>query len=133
MGYDFSTAATIASHAVLIALAIALIAALLRVWHVQRLGAAVSAGVIEGLCILAVTIATERAYYVAARLLRRTGRDLWSAHPAPELLAAFVSLGFIAALFPLVAVICQVSWYRAAMLVCGWSVSLWGAAFWVLI
>lgn len=37
-------------------------------------------------------VVVERVYYIAARLLRPLGLDLWSQHPAPELLAASVAV-----------------------------------------
>jgi hypothetical protein len=36
---------------------------------------------------IAATLMVERLYYVAARLLVKTELNLWSAHPAPELLS----------------------------------------------
>ncbi len=34
----------------------------------------------------------ERLYYIAARLLRDVGVNLWAAHPAPEILSAAIAL-----------------------------------------
>jgi hypothetical protein len=47
-------------------------------------------------------LAVERAYYVAARLLRPHGVDLWQAHPAPSVLSALVCAALYAACVPLI-------------------------------
>lgn len=45
-----------------------------------------------GITMTLIAFAIERIYYIAARLLKREGIDLWSAHPAPALLSAVVAL-----------------------------------------
>ena len=41
---------------------------------------------------LLAALVCERGYYIAARILAPQGFDLWSQHPAPELLSAIVAL-----------------------------------------
>ena len=87
-----ANAATIASHLVLVAM-LALTG--WRVIDAQRDGALVQAARKHGMA-LAVALAclglgVERLYYVGARALEPHGLDLWSAHPAPELLSLLVA------------------------------------------
>ncbi|WP_226779536.1 hypothetical protein [Oceaniglobus trochenteri] len=88
MGLQYS-GVTLASHVLLI---LALLIVFARAQYLRRvegsLGAMISSSYVR-MSVIAVFTAliVERGYYIAARLLSSKGVDLWSAHPAPELLS----------------------------------------------
>jgi len=46
----------------------------------------------NSICMVLFALVIERLYYVAARMLKGSGVDLWSAYPAPAILSSLVAL-----------------------------------------
>ena len=86
MGLQWS-AVTLASHlGLVIAVLFAFANAVRRVWSAADSPAVFRR--LEGpVFAIVASLVVERLYYVTARLLVNTDIDLWSAHPAPELLS----------------------------------------------
>lgn len=94
---------TVASHLTTVAVLVALVARMLRAELHDVIGAAARRyGLALALALGAGALAIERLYYVAARLLRRDGVDLWTMHPAPELLSLIVTAGLYGITVPIV-------------------------------
>lgn len=53
------------------------------------------------LAIAALALAVERIYYVGARILSHEGLNLWTLHPAPEVLSLVVAVGLFLCFVPL--------------------------------
>ena len=101
IGYGQS-AFTIASHLTLSVALGLLVWRLLRMLDGEVPAIAIRRGWVAGLAIFAWGLLSERAYYIAARLLRPLGVDLWQMHPAPEVLSVMVFLTLYALKGPLV-------------------------------
>jgi len=91
------SAYTTASHVVLFLITLGLIVRL--TWHLN--GDVVKfavdrCGFIPALAICAISIDIERLYYICARLLQGRGLNLWSLHPAPEVLSLIMAIGVYA-------------------------------------
>ena len=81
-----------AAHIIMIAV---LVLTSIRLMKLQYLAARPGRGawLFPGPITLVLTaFAIERGYYVAARLLKPWGYDLWSMHPAPAALSSVVAL-----------------------------------------
>ncbi|MDF3420168.1 hypothetical protein HKX29_17605 [Sulfitobacter sp. S46] len=93
MGLDWS-AVTMASHLCLVfAIACAFVNAVAarRNWIAQA-PVEVFARLEGPIFALAATLMVERLYYVTARLMINSELDLWSAHPAPEMLSFSIAV-----------------------------------------
>jgi hypothetical protein len=87
------SAVTMASHLCLafaIACAFANAVAARRYW-ISQTPVEVFARLEGPIFALAATLLVERLYYVAARLTVNSDLDLWSAHPAPEMLSLLIA------------------------------------------
>lgn len=89
-----------ASHTCLMLALILLVIRLSRSFDEVFAQVAVKRGLIAGCAITAWAFAVERAYYVAARLLKPE-YDLWSMHPAPLVLSAMVFLALYTMMAPI--------------------------------
>lgn len=112
------SAFTVASHSVMILILI------LSGYRIVRsleddiaVRAVIHYGLTPALALAAVALGVERAYYILARFLRPSGVDLWSMHPAPELLSMIVSAGLYLATAPLVRARCE-TFRRAFRVIC---------------
>jgi hypothetical protein len=101
MGYG-QDAFAIASHATMIVVLVLLGYRVMRLFpDIQLLTRAESHGLSAALAIATMAMVIERAYYVAARLLSHHGLNLWSLHPAPEVLSMVVVIGLFLCFVPL--------------------------------
>jgi len=91
MGLGLSAFVT-AAHIIMV---LVILLTSIRLMKLQYLAARPGRGawLFPGPVILVLTaFAIERGYYVAARILKPWGYDLWSMHPAPAVLSAVVAL-----------------------------------------
>ncbi|MEL7098275.1 MAG: hypothetical protein AAGM84_05535 [Pseudomonadota bacterium] len=103
MGFA-ENATTIASHALMIVVLVQLLYRVVLAFEARRaLEAVRSHGLMLALGIMAAFTLLERSYYLIARLIQNTGVDLWSMHPAPEVLSAIMALGIYCVQVPLLA------------------------------
>ena len=97
MGLGFS-ALTTASHVVLVLAVLLLFSEVALVRHLfAAQEPARSRSVFLAAALVMASFVVERLYYVAARLLAPKKIDLWSMHPAPEVLSAMVALSVFVA------------------------------------
>lgn len=112
----------IASHSVLILIA------LLIVWRVMRSYVIEDFAIVDPhnlqfvISLMALGVAIERIYYVAARALRSSGVDLWSAHPAPEVLSLLVAFTLYFIMVPFIVLKSQDAWGALRFVAIEWSV-----------
>ena len=98
-----TSAYTVASHSVMIIILIGFAVRSLRSIDGEVAFRAVQLhGYTASLALACMALGVERLYYISARLLRPAGIDLWSRHPAPEVLSLIVSTGLYAAMVPLI-------------------------------
>ena len=97
MGLGFS-ALTTASHAVLVLAVLLLFSEVVLLRHILvPREPARSRSLFFAAALVMASFVIERLYYVAARLLKPHGVDLWALHPAPEVLSALVALSVFGA------------------------------------
>jgi hypothetical protein len=84
---------TMIGHIILMMSLIRLSGSALRVHRARNVIEAPIHNVSIGVWILALALCVERIYYAAARGLLSQGIDLYSRHPAPELLSTFAMIG----------------------------------------
>lgn len=89
---------TIASHLVMIIILLALAGRALSTFEKGLGGLAVEHGIMAAIAIACVGLSIERLYYVAARFF---SLNLWSMHPAPEVLSLVVGIGLYGIMVPL--------------------------------
>jgi hypothetical protein len=126
-------AAIVASHAALIMVLLLVIARIGSFMARPELPViALKRDLLVYLGLFCWVLVIERAYYVAARLLKGVGVDLWSAHPAPALLSTVVVLGalglkvsLLRAAFPGPAAMRRVAGDLCAVLIV-WLMLFWG-------
>lgn len=63
---------------------------------------ALQRGWTAGVAMFALGLLVERFYYIAARVLRPYGYNLWEEHPAPEVLSVVVLMSIYAMKVPLI-------------------------------
>lgn len=130
---SFTSAATMASHLSVVLLVGVFIYSLLHCWRDGLLPDAVTAGLPETLSFALFMLAIERSYYFTARATEHTGLDLWSAHPAPEMLSAGLAIGMFVTTVPLMVARRGDAWKRHASINFSLFVVVWLAVFAVLI
>tara|TARA_R110000744_G_scaffold78295_10_gene154362 strand:+ start:4013 stop:4417 length:405 start_codon:yes stop_codon:yes gene_type:complete len=92
---------TIASHTVMVLILSTLIWRALKCVAFGHGEEAMRRGLLPAIAICATALIIERLYYVAARVLKVRGLDLWSMHPAPETLSLIVGIGFYGIMVPI--------------------------------
>ncbi len=93
---------TVASHLTLIAILGVLGYRMLSAKVSGLLHTALDRGLTAALTICALALAIERFYYVVARFLMPTGVNLWTMHPAPDVLSLIVAIGIYGIMVPVI-------------------------------
>lgn len=92
----------VASHLIMVGILLMLIIRVMIAPHGPRMMEAIDLGFRATIAIGALGLIIERLYYVLARLLKPDGIDLWSMHPAPEVLSIVVGLGLYSIMVPMI-------------------------------
>lgn len=100
--YFGAGALAIASHTCLVVALSLLIWRVITLFHDSKSVLALNIGLLPGVAMFAFGLIVERNYYIAARVLRPQGYDLWQEHPAPEVLSVVVLLSLYAMKVPLI-------------------------------
>ena len=93
LGWDLGwSALTTASHTTIILAVLMVFAELLYLQAVSNARTVIDTRAVRSaIALMFSALVVERLYYIAARLLIGTEIDLWSAHPAPELLSLMLA------------------------------------------
>lgn len=125
---------TVASHITMIVILLTLGVRIMAAKVSGVMGAAMHRGMTAAITIAALSLGIERGYYIAARFLVSSGVNLWTMHPAPEVLSIVVGIGLYGIMIPMLLADARRdrdAWlkvFREVLLL----LAFWTAATWVL-